>query len=285
MNYIDTNDDDDEGKARNYRIYQDERNKINSITLKKQERIYENIINSKDNKKLWQQIDWSGNYNRREPVNKPDIREMANHFEELYSPMDENENEEIIALQSTVSIPINDDIITTEEMNTAVKNMKKGGYDYSLDVLFLVMSCLSMCLLKLLNIMFFFKYPVTLALSILTTIPKKGNMSLVTNYRGIQTQTLLGILYDRIIANRLLTWAKINPEQSAFQKGKSTINKIFILRIIIALAKRYKKCLYIGFFDLSKAFDKVSRLLLLKSLLKMGIGVCLFEAIKKTCIW
>ena len=45
-------------------------------------------------------------------MNKPDIREMANHFEELYSPMDENENEEIIALQSTVSIPINDDIIT-----------------------------------------------------------------------------------------------------------------------------------------------------------------------------
>ena len=173
--------------------------------------MYENIINSKDDKKLWQQIDWSGNYNRREPVNKPDIREMSNHFEELYSPMDENENEEIIALQSTVSIPINDDIIT-EEMNTAVKNMKKGGYDYSLDVLFLVMSCLSMCLLKLLNIMFFFKYPVTLALSILTTIPKKGNMSLVTNYRGIQTQTLLGILYDRIIANRLLTWAKINPD-------------------------------------------------------------------------
>ena len=82
-------------------------------------------------------------------------------------------------------------------------------------------------------------------MSILTTIPKKGNMSLVTNYRGIQTQTLLGILYDRIIANRLLTWAKINPEQSAFQKGKSTINQIFILRIIIALAKRYKKCQYI----------------------------------------
>ena len=53
MKYIDTNDDDDEGKARNYRIYEDERNKINSITLKKHERIYENIINSKDDKKLW----------------------------------------------------------------------------------------------------------------------------------------------------------------------------------------------------------------------------------------
>ena len=38
--------------------------------------------------------------------------------------------------------------------------------------------------------------------------------------------------------------------------------------------------IYIRFFDLSKAFDNVSRLLLLKSLLKMGIGVCLFEAIK-----
>ena len=34
--------------------------------------------------------------------------------------------------------------------------------------------------------------------------------------------------------------------------------------------------------DLSKAFDKVSRVLLIKSLINMRIGACLLEAIKAT---
>ena len=44
--------------------------------------------------------------------------------------------------------------------------------------------------------------------------------------------------------------------------------------------KQAKLPLYIGFFDLEKAFDKVSRPLLLKSLLKLGIGCTLFYAIE-----
>ena len=65
-----------------------------------------------------------------------------------------------------------------------------------------------------------------------------------------------------------------------FQKGKSTIDQIFLLRIIISLIKANKKVLYIGFFDLSKAFDRVSRYLLLKHLVKLGIGSVMFYSLK-----
>ena len=92
-------------------------------------------------------------------------------------------------------------------------------------------------------------------------------------------QPLLANLYDRIIANRLIKWVKINPEQTAFQKGKGTVDHIFLLRLIIGLIK-YNKITYIGFFDLSKAFDKVSRFLLLKTLVKMGIGSFMLESLK-----
>ena len=100
---------------------------------------------------------------------------------------------------------------------------------------------------------------------------------LPSNYRRIQMQPLLALLYDRIIASRLTNWAKISFEQTTFQKGKGTLNHIFTLRILISLCKRYNKSLYVGFFDLSKAFDKVSRVELLKSLIKtrnwlMSIG-------------
>ena len=83
-------------------------------------------------------------------------------------------------------------------------------------------------------------------------------------------------LYDRVIAKRLICWAKINPEQSAFQKGKSTLNHIFLLQTIIGLSKKTNITLFIGFFDLEKAFDQVTRSLLLASLIKLGIGSTMF---------
>ena len=54
-------------------------------------------------------------------------------------------------------------------------------------------------------------------------------------------QPMLANLYDRIICNRLILWAKINPEQTAFQKRKGTVDQIFILRVIISLALERKE--------------------------------------------
>ena len=80
------------------------------------------------------------------------------------------------------------------------------------------MQVASPVLIILLNLIFYVAYPVSLAISLLCAIPKKGNLKLLTNYRGIQMQPLLAILYDRIIANRLILWASTNEEQTAFKK-------------------------------------------------------------------
>ena len=117
---------------------------------------------------------------------------------------------------------------------------------------------ISPILLLLFNIMFYVEYPVSLAKSLLVALPKKGNLLLAVNYRGIQMLAALGALFDRIIANRLHRWAGVNHEQSAFQKGKSTIHQLLTLRLLIETAKLTNKTLDIGFFDLEKAFDKVS---------------------------
>ena len=93
--------------------------------------------------------------------------------------------------------------------------------------------------------------------------------------------SLLAIIYDKIIANRLIKWLKISYEQSAFQKGKSTTTQLFLLHLIIALAKKNNVTLYIGLFDISKALDKISRLKMLTFLLSLGIGMYMFNAIKK----
>ena len=90
----------------------------------------------------------------------------------------------------------------------------------------------------------------------------------------------IGVLDDRIIANRLHRWIGVEDEQTAFQSGKSTTHQLFTLRLLIAIARQSNITLYIGFFDIEKAFDKVSRLLLLKKLVALGIGSCMLAALK-----
>ena len=185
---------------------------------------------------------------------------------------------------ANIYIPETDDAITAAELNEASKQMKKGGYDFPIVCLGLLMSTIGSVVLLLMNVILFSNFPSRLCLSLLTAIPKAGNLRSSDNYRGIQMQPLLANLYDRIICNRLLRWAKINDEQTAFQKGKGTTDQIFLLRIIISLIKATKPNtpLYIGFFDLSKAFDRVSRYLLLKQLVKLGIGGVIFYTLKST---
>ena len=90
----------------------------------------------------------------------------------------------------------------------------------------------------------------------------------------------IGSLYDRIIARRLYRWMHVEPEQSAFQKGKSAIIQIFIVRLLIEIAKKKNITLYIASVDLEKAFDKVSRYRLLCKLVARGIGHVMLEALK-----
>ena len=89
------------------------------------------------------------------------------------------------------------------------------------------------------------------------------------HFRGIQMLRALGVLYDRIITNRLEKWIKVSDAQSAFQKFRSTLHQIFTIRLLIELAKQTNTTLYIAMFDLEKAFDKVSRYKLLLKLVKM----------------
>ena len=90
----------------------------------------------------------------------------------------------------------------------------------------------------------------------------------------------LACLYDRIIANRLKPWLKIHVDQTAFQKGKSALIHIFTLRILIDVARKLNVTLYIGSVDIEKAFDHVPRSLLLKKLVKLGVGKVLLYALK-----
>ena len=59
------------------------------------------------------------------------------------------------------------------------------------------------------------------------------------------------------------------------------MHQLFTIRLLIEIAKSTDTTLYIGLFDLAKAFDKVSRYLLLKKLVVRGISKCMLQGLKR----
>ena len=258
-------------------LYIDSRKKVTRHMMSSELKEWTRLTSEKKDNELWRKIDWKGEMSKNNNVHPP-INELKEHFQGIYS-LDEKEPN-INTLSSDVYIPILDDPITTGEIEEGMKKCKKGGYDFPItsmkNFLLPFMSLIGL----ILNAIFYGCYPIKLACSLLFSIPKKGNLHLPKNFRGIQMLPTLGVLYDRILYGRLEKWLNIHNEQTGFQKGKSTTHQIFTIRLLIALAKYMKITLYIGCFDVEKAFDKVSRYLLLKKLISYGIGYHMLNALK-----
>ena len=103
--------------------------------------------------------------------------------------------------------------------------------------------------------------PSSLITSLLVTIPKKGDLSLATNYRGIALMPTISKLFDRLLLHRLRK--ALNPHlrtnQNGFRPDRSTQQHIMCLRILLDAAEAYQNYPIVGVFvDFSKAFDSVS---------------------------
>lgn len=109
------------------------------------------------------------------------------------------------------------------------------------------------------------------------TIPiyKKGDKSMSTNYRPISLLPIFSKILEKVVYNRLIRYLEQNNiilnNQNGFRKGKSTLTAAFSLteEILQALDKKEKVLGF--FFDLSKAFDTVNHITLLKKLDYYGI--------------
>ena len=90
---------------------------------------------------------------------------MSDHFISLNEPI--KDDDDLSTIHSDVYIPLTDDNTTMNEIYESSSQMKKGGYDYGLPMLFLVLSCIAPTILHLLNIMFFNGFPLKLCMALL----------------------------------------------------------------------------------------------------------------------
>jgi len=98
---------------------------------------------------------------------------------------------------------------------------------------------------------------------LIVALHKKNDCNDVNNYRGITLISCFAKIFTGIINKRLADWAEnntvISDAQFGFRKGRSTVDAIFVLNVIISKFINTNCRLACAFIDFKKAFDCVYR--------------------------
>ena len=113
-------------------------------------------------------------------------------------------------------------------------------------------------------------------------IPKKGNLQVCDNWRGISLLDVVGKIFARVVQERLQVIAEnILPEsQCGFRKGRGCIDMIFAARQLVEKTREHDDSLFVLFIDLRKAYDSVPRSALWRVLEKVGVPPKMLRIIK-----
>ena len=108
-----------------------------------------------------------------------------------------------------------------------------------------------------------------------TLIHKSSLRALLGNYRPITVLISLSGLYSKILTERLIevveTFSLLGEGQNGFRKNRCGSDNIFILNTALWKARALGEKLFMGFVDISKAYDSVDRDILWRKLESLGI--------------
>lgn len=125
--------------------------------------------------------------------------------------------------------------------------------------------------------------PTSINCSLVTPIFKRGDALQTTNYRPIAVTEPLLRLHGALLNTRLIQATENDnlraDTQAGFRPRHSVDHQLFTLQYLIDLQKARNQPLYVCFFDLKGAYDRVSRPQLWQILHQLGIPPRLLDAI------
>ena len=110
-------------------------------------------------------------------------------------------------------------------------------------------------------------------MSVLISIPKKGNAKECSNYRTIALISHTSKVILKILQARLQPYVncELPHVQAGFRKGRGTRDQIASINWIIEKAREFQKNIHFCFINYAKAFDCVEHNKLWKILKETGI--------------
>ena len=118
--------------------------------------------------------------------------------------------------------------------------------------------------------------------AVLVAIHKKGSKKLCKNYRGISLLSIPGKIFAKILDARIrqVTEGKVMEEQAGFRVGRGCRDQIFVMRQLAEKTIEKDGKMYAAFIDLEKAYDKVWREDMWRTLATYGVSGRLLRAVK-----
>jgi hypothetical protein len=210
---------------------------------------WNNLLQSKNPRDIWQAINWSGTFDIAPDIQvTPTNQEFCDHYDLLLNSHEDNHDLSNFQPQSEIYIPILDDDISTREVTEQIDKLNAGkaaGCDGLAPGLMKFLPDTWIILLTFFfNIVFQSDYPDAWNNLKVFNIFKKGSRLDPNNYRGISIMSILPKIYDMILAARFNLWFKPHEAQAGGQKGRGCEEQILLVRLLIDIARKSKRQLY-----------------------------------------
>ena len=120
------------------------------------------------------------------------------------------------------------------------------------------------------------------AKSAIIPIPKKGDLSIAANYRGISLTCIAAKIFNKMLSERIRPYLEpiLRINQNGFRPGRSTVSQILVLRRLIEGIKEKNLTAVITFVDFKKAFDSIHRRKMFEILKAYGVPEKICKAVE-----